>query len=266
MAHAHAVDDRVFLIVGVQVSEPEREVEREALAERQDVASGQPAAQKVALASRLGELVVEGAGLEHQAEVAAPRLTHIITHLGSHLPEGVAALLVVPRPRGPRAAYAQAPAVGDVPLQPEVGRQRRPAQQVDPQVEAHGAAFTLLGLFGRGGGSGSLLGGPACLFFCSAALFGGGPLGGKALLFGALRGLQTLGFGLLGSAAGCKLGLRRSGRDDEAHGDEVAFVGMVFVVKHSSVSPPRRIISVFTRLERVLAKARFSASEGCEVQ
>lgn len=106
-------------IVGIQVAHVEREIKVPRPVLPQHVA-----ARDVALFARLTELVVERSDFVHRADVATLLLTYIMAHSGCDFPESIAAVLVVPAPRSPRAVHK------DAPLDTEVGRERCPAQEV----------------------------------------------------------------------------------------------------------------------------------------
>lgn len=97
-AHAHTVDDFIFLKVGVKIAQTDAEVESQSFAEPQLVAGGESAANQVALTARFGELIVELARLEHSAQIPCLAAAYIIAHLGHNLPQSVAAVFVVPAP------------------------------------------------------------------------------------------------------------------------------------------------------------------------
>ena len=96
--HAHAVDGNIPVIVGMQAAYSEAEVERQGIVESQHVTAGNASAYQVSLLAGLRQLVIESAGLEHCAHISATLTAKVVAHLGSHFPQGITSVGIVPAP------------------------------------------------------------------------------------------------------------------------------------------------------------------------
>ena len=98
LTHPHAVYDFIFLIVCVQTANRYIKIQRHGVAEPELVAVGDAAAHQVAMLAGCREFVVELSGLVQRANIATFLLAEVPPHFGSHLPQRIAEVGVVPRP------------------------------------------------------------------------------------------------------------------------------------------------------------------------